>query len=93
MNGLREIKCFADLLYEYRNKAHLSQQQLADDIGVSRLTELRWENGKTMPNITNIRVLAEFLAIPEDQLDPFLPDNRKTYQTVVPKNCGRQNLS
>ena len=93
MNGLREIKCFADLLHKYRNKAHLSQQQLADDIGVSRLTELRWENGKTMPNITNIRVLAEFLAIPEDQLDPFLPDNRKTNQTVVPKNCGWQNLS
>ena len=90
MNGLRIIiKCFADLLFEYRNKAHLSQQQLADDIGVSRLTELRWENGKTMPNITNIRMLAKFLAIPEDKLEPFLPVNRKSNQTVVPKNCGR----
>jgi transcriptional regulator with XRE-family HTH domain len=33
-----------------RNSAAMSQEELADDIGVSRLTVIRWESGMSEPN-------------------------------------------
>ena len=38
-------------IYELRKKANLSQEQLAEKVGVSRQTISKWELGETAPDI------------------------------------------
>lgn len=38
----------ADRLFEYRKKSGLSQDQLADKIGVSRQAVSKWERGDSL---------------------------------------------
>jgi transcriptional regulator with XRE-family HTH domain len=46
-------------LRELRNKANLTQQQLADLLNVDRMTINRWEAGKTkLDRITSIAIRA-----------------------------------
>lgn len=68
---------FAELLVEVRTTAQLSQEEAAEGVGVSRSTEIRWEHGKRMPSITNIRKVAKFYHIPDERLKPFLANYKK----------------
>lgn len=83
MNGLKQISSIAELIYVFRIKAHFSQQEVADHVGVARITEIRWEHGKAKPSITNLRKLADILNIPETYLEPFLDVSNKMHQPVV----------
>mgnify|MGYP006343518981 FL=1 len=47
-------------LRELRNEKNLSQEQLAEEFGVSSRSISRWENGNTMPDISIIIELADF---------------------------------
>ncbi|MBE5882306.1 MAG: helix-turn-helix transcriptional regulator, partial [Lachnospiraceae bacterium] len=47
-------------LRELRNEQNLSQEQLAEEFGVSSRSISRWENGNTMPDISIIIELADF---------------------------------
>ena len=53
---------------ELRRKMHISQQQLAEVVGVSFQTISKWENGNAMPDITYLPVLAEYFEVSVDQL-------------------------
>lgn len=90
MNGLSEVLNFADVLHEYRTEAQLSQQEVADGINVERVTVIRWEHGKAVPNVANIRSVGAFLHIPKHIIRPFLESKCKKHQTVVPKNCSQE---
>ena len=46
-------------IYELRKKANLSQEQLAEKVGVSRQTISKWELGETAPDIKQAQVLKE----------------------------------
>lgn len=46
----------------------LSQQELADEIGVSRLTVNRWESGLATPPIKRITQLCDFFGCSVDYL-------------------------
>lgn len=48
-------------LKEFRSKKGLTQQELADKLFVTRQCISRWEQGKTLPDITNIEKLSEIL--------------------------------
>ena len=39
-----------DVIHELRNKAGLSQDELAEKLFVTRQAVSRWENGETVPN-------------------------------------------
>ena len=83
--GLNQEDSFPDFLFEWRNKAHYSQQELADKIGVDRKTENRWERGKAIPNITNLHKIAKELHIPYEVLKTYLAAlYRQRCQTVAP---------
>ena len=63
-----------------RKKANLSQNELADRIGVSAQAISKWENGHNLPDIDNIMIMAEVLDIPyeyfisdEDMGDMAMP--------------------
>jgi transcriptional regulator with XRE-family HTH domain len=51
------------LLRDLRKEKSLSQEQLAEQFGVSSRSVSRWENGNTMPDISIIIELADFYDI------------------------------
>jgi transcriptional regulator with XRE-family HTH domain len=59
-----KIGTFLKLL---RKEKHLTQEQLAEQLGISNRTVSRWENGNNMPDISLLSEIAEFydVSIPE----------------------------
>lgn len=53
---------------ELRNKYNLTQQQLADMVGVSNKAVSKWESGEGLPDIENLKRLSSVLNISIDEL-------------------------
>lgn len=65
-----------------RNKAGLSQMELADRLGVSRQAVSRWESGDTTPTVDKLKSLAKIYGVSLDWLcsdaaDRELPEAAK----------------
>lgn len=58
----------SDNIKNYRKKAGMSQDELAEKLGVSRQSISLWETGQTQPTIYNIVALAEIFNISSDTL-------------------------
>lgn len=48
------------MYYEKRKELHLTQQQVADQLHVTRQTLSRWENNLSYPNLDTLVNLSEF---------------------------------
>lgn len=59
---------FGERLKESRNKAGLTQQQLADEIGVAKSTIAGYESGTREPDFFKIKKIVETLSIDADYL-------------------------
>lgn len=59
---------FHDNLIFLRKSKHLSQEELADQIGVSRQTLSKYETGEALPDIEKCKRLAELLDVTLDDL-------------------------
>lgn len=59
---------FTTRLKDLRRQATLSQEQLANRIGVSRQAISKWESGAGLPEIENLVALAEVFAVSVDAL-------------------------
>ena len=59
---------FKDKLLELRKSHHLSQQQLADQLNVSRQSISKWELGESQPDLHNLVRLSEIFQISTDYL-------------------------
>lgn len=59
---------FGQKLKEIRKTEGLSQEQLAEKIGVSRQAITKWETGKGLPDIENMMILAEIFKTTLDDL-------------------------
>ena len=55
-------------IYELRKKANLSQEQLAEQVGVSRQTISKWELGETAPDIKQAQILSQIFNVSLDEL-------------------------
>lgn len=55
---------FGNQLFALRKKAGLSQQEVADAVGVSNKAVSKWENGKTKPSINALRKLSALFHVP-----------------------------
>lgn len=51
-----------------RVSAHMTQEQVAESIMVSRQTISNWENGKSLPDIVNVMKLSDLYQISLDEL-------------------------
>lgn len=51
-----------------RKQCGLSQEQLAEKMAVSRSAVAKWESGKGLPDIENLKALARFLNVSVDHL-------------------------
>ena len=59
---------FANRLLEYRKQHNLSQEELADKIGVSRQAVSKWERAEATPDTDNLILLAEIYGVTLDEL-------------------------
>lgn len=67
---------FGDKLKQYRLKEGLSQEQLAEKIGVSRQAITKWETKRGLPDVENMIILAELFKLTLDEL--VLEEVKKT---------------
>jgi phage repressor protein C with HTH and peptisase S24 domain len=81
---------FADKLKAIRAKRKLTQQQVADAMGVSKVTVSDWENGKQQPRMERLPLLADALGVAQrdllaDEMEPLTPEPRwSTEEEVAP---------
>lgn len=69
-----------------RDRAGLSQMELADRLGVSRQAVSRWESGDTTPSVDKLKTLARIYGVSLDWLcsdaaDRELPKQQNRKQT------------
>ena len=59
---------FGEKLKEARKQAGLSQEQFAEKMCVSRSAIAKWESDKGMPDINNLKAMAQLLGVSVDYL-------------------------
>ena len=64
---------FKDNLLELRKLKRLTQEDLAEKVGVTRQAVAKWEAGETMPDLEKSRLLAKILEVSLDDLANYEP--------------------
>lgn len=62
---------FKDNLIHLRKLKQLTQEDVADNIGVTRQSIAKWESGETVPDLDKCRLLAELFGVSLDDLANF----------------------
>lgn len=58
------MQTFGQKLAELRKSRKLSQQELADDLGISNMTVSRWEKEESLPDVATILTLSKYFNYP-----------------------------
>ena len=66
---------FKDNLIHLRKIRQLTQEDVADKIGVTRQSIAKWESGETVPDLEKCRLLAELFGVSLDDLANFEPED------------------
>lgn len=64
---------FKDNLFQMRKMKHLTQEELAEKVGVTRQALAKWEAGETLPDLEKSSLLAEILEVSLDDLANYEP--------------------
>ena len=59
---------FREKLQELRKQKHLTQEELAQSLYVSRTAISKWESGRGFPNIESVKAISKFFSISLDEL-------------------------
>ncbi len=70
----------ADKLKEARKNAGLSQTELAEKLCVSRQAVTKWETGKGIPDVENLKVLSQVLDV---SIDYLLDEGEALEKTII----------
>ena len=71
----------------YRKQAGMSQEEMAELIGVSRQAITKWENGTGTPDIANLVAIAELFQISLDELLLNKKKEKKQSEYLYEKFC------
>ncbi len=75
---------FGKRVKEFRFKKHYSQKEVAQKIGVSEQAVSKWENGECLPDVYNLKLLAQVLRISVDSLlDTEMQKQEKVIETIT----------
>lgn len=55
-------------IYELRTRKSMTQEQLANEMGVSRQAISKWESGSSIPELAKLKALAELFDVSMDEL-------------------------
>jgi len=90
---------FEEKLIQLRKARGLSQEALAEQLGVSRQAISRWELGETTPDLAKLKQLSELYGVSTDYLlhdeytsDEDLPKVKETTQTFRSKEIARSYI-
>ncbi|MDE5779965.1 MAG: helix-turn-helix domain-containing protein [Lachnospiraceae bacterium] len=82
-------------LKNFRMSAGMTQEQIAEEINVSRQTISNWENGKSLPDVISLIKISDFYQISLDDLlkgDGKMMDKIKMDTDTVKSNQTMMNL-
>ena len=65
-----------------RKELKITQEQLAEKLGVTDRSVSRWENGKSMPDVSLFKQLCEVLSITLDELLCGEDKPQSSYETI-----------
>ncbi len=66
-------------IFNQRKLAGLSQEELAEKVGVSRQAVSKWETGEALPEITKLKALADVFGVTTDYL---LDDSKDSFSPI-----------
>ena len=76
----------ADRIQYLRKSKGISQEELADKVGVSRQAVSKWESEQSMPDLEKIIVMSDLFEVTTDYIlkgiEPVSTTNRKTIKTL-----------
>jgi transcriptional regulator with XRE-family HTH domain len=81
-----DIVKIGKFIAENRKKKNMTQEQLAEKIGVTSKTVSRWENGNYMPDISLLKPLSEELGISLNDLLSGEKVEKEKYQEKLEEN-------
>lgn len=74
---------FSDNILTLRRKKHITQEELATAIGVTKASVSKWETGATMPDILLLPLLASYFDVSVDDLLGYKPQlSREQIQKI-----------
>lgn len=76
---------FGERLQALRQRAGMSQDQLAERLGVSRQAVSRWERDETMPETDKVIALADLFGVTTDYLLRPQPESSETETKKPPR--------
>ena len=65
---------FKDNLIQLRKMKQMTQEDIAEKIGVTRQSVAKWESGETIPDLEKCRMLAELFEVSLDDLANYEPE-------------------
>lgn len=77
-------------LFQARKRAGLSQEQVAEKLGVSRQTISKWETDESVPDIYQSKKLAKIYSLTLDELIEF-DLNQKDIEEVIKNTDEKKN--
>ena len=75
---------FADNLIELRKLNNLSQEDIAEKIGISRQTLSKYETGESLPDIERCKQLADLFGVTMDDLISYEKNDSNNLGCVIP---------
>lgn len=70
--GNEEGRSIAESILKIRQERKLSQDEFAEQVGVTRQSVIKWENGTMKPSMQNLRQISEIFHVP---LNEIVSDN------------------
>lgn len=75
---------FNKTLQQLRKKAGMSQEELAEQLGVSRQTISKWESASAYPDMLNLITISHFFNVSADELINGISDEPKAVSSEQP---------
>ena len=80
----------SEKLYSYRKKAGMSQQELAEHLGVSRQSISKWETGTTVPSSEKLIRLSRLYSVSLDVLTNDVIELAESKGTISGISCEKK---
>ena len=84
-----------DKISKLRKRKGLSQEELANELEVSRQSVFKWEAGENTPDLEKIKKLAKLFNVSFDILlddDKDLEETKEAEETVVAKESPKKSI-
>ena len=72
---MRRKSMFSDNIVRLRKINQMTQEDIAEAVGVSRQAVAKWESGETIPDLEKCKLLAELFGVSLDDLANYEPED------------------